>query len=139
VDELVLRHRAAACPVARLATVRPDGRPHVVAVTFDLDGHSIVTAVDHKPKRTARLQRLRNLEANPAASVLVDHYDDDWGALWWLRGDGAAAVHVDGPRHQAAVARLVAKYGPYRDRPPRGPVIEVTVARWVGWSAESAG
>lgn len=129
-----LRQRVAAARVARLATLRPDGTPHVVPVTFALDGWAIVTAVDHKPKGTTALQRLRNIEATPAVSVLVDHYDDDWTQLWWVRADGTARV-VDVPDAPTAVELLVAKYAPYRDQPPQGPVIVVTVDRWAAWAA----
>lgn len=128
-----LRTRVARARVARLATVRPDGTPHVVAITFALDGDTVVTAVDHKPKTTTGLQRLRNIEAHPVASVIVDHYEEDWSRLWWVRGDGPAQVVKDGPAHQAAVEHLVEKYAPYRDRPPQGPVIVVTVRRWAWW------
>ena len=121
--------------VARLATVRPDGRPHVVPVTFVFDGTTIVTAIDHKPKTTTSLQRLRNIEANPVASVLVDHYDDDWSRLWWLRADGSVRVVPDGAAWREAIERLTAKYSPYREDPPDGPVIVVTVDRWSSWSA----
>ncbi len=130
-----LRRRVTQAPVARLATVRPDGRPHVVPITFALDGETIVTAIDHKPKTTTSLQRLRNIDAHPVASVVVDHYDEDWSRLWWVRGDGAARIVPDGPGRERAVERLVDKYLPYRDRPPEGPVIAVTVERWASWSA----
>lgn len=125
----------AAAGVARLASVRPDGRPHVVPVTFVLDGDTLATAVDHKPKSTAALQRLRNIEARPDVSVLVDHYEDDWSRLWWVRGDGRAVVLRGGDRARALVDRLVEKYPAYRARRPAGPVIAVTVDRWVTWSA----
>jgi PPOX class probable F420-dependent enzyme len=130
------RRRVDEARVARLATVRPDGRPHVVAVTFAFDGTTIVTAIDHKPKTTTSLQRSRNIQANPVASVLVDNYDDDWSQLWWLRGDGSARLAADGPRRQQAIDRLAAKYAQYRHDPPDGPVIVVTVERWSSWSAK---
>ncbi len=130
----VLRERVAGARVARLATVRPDGSPHVVPITFALVGDSIVSAVDHKPKKTTSLQRLRNIEAHPAVSVLVDHYQDDWSLLWWVRADGSADALDHGPVREQAIESLAAKYEPYRDRPPRGPVIVVNVARWSSWS-----
>ena len=80
--------RFAAAPVAHLATVTPDGRPHVVPIVFALDSEVLYTAVDGKPKSPARLQRLANIEANPKVSILVDHYADDWSQLWWVRADG---------------------------------------------------
>ncbi|HEV7536536.1 MAG TPA: TIGR03668 family PPOX class F420-dependent oxidoreductase, partial [Acidimicrobiia bacterium] len=105
---------AAAAPVARLATVGPDGRPHLVPCCFAVDGDVAYSIVDHKPKRSAALRRLDNIAANPAVCLLVDHYEDDWTALWWVRFDGHARVVVDGPEHAAAVAVLCAKYPQYR-------------------------
>ena len=129
-----VRERFAAARVARLATVAPDGSPHVVpvvfAVVFAADGDSILTAVDDKPKSTTRLQRLANIAENPRVSLLADDYAEDWSQLWWARADGTARVHGT-----YDLAPLVARYDAYRDRPPTGPVIVVSVARWSGWSA----
>jgi len=133
--ELHLRPRVTQARVARLATVLPDGGPHIVPITFAVDGDTIVTAVDHKPKTTTSLQRLKNIEANPVASVLVDHYEDDWSRLWWVRGDGDARIVFDGHDHALAVSLLAAKYEPYRDRLLQGPVIAITVTRWSSWSS----
>lgn len=129
------RRRVSAARVARLATVRPDGRPHVVPITFALVGDTVVTAIDHKPKTTTtKLQRLANIAANPAVSVLVDHYDDDWTALWWVRGDGRAEVSpAGGPAVAPLIRALVEKYRPYADHPPEGPVIVVEIERWSSW------
>ena len=74
----------AAAPVARLATVGPDGCPHLVPVVFAVDGDVVYTAVDGKPKVSLRLRRLANIAARPQVSLLVDHYDDDWSRLWWV-------------------------------------------------------
>ncbi len=117
--------------VARLATVGTDGRPHVVPICFALEGDRLYTAVDDKPKRTRRLQRLANIEANPAVEVVIDHYEDDWSRLWWVRLRGTARIAED--RH--AVALLVAKYPQYRERPPAGPVIAVTIEERTEWTA----
>ena len=91
----------------------------------------LYTAVDEKPKRTRALQRLRNVEANPLVEVLVDHYDEDWTRLWWVRLRGTARV-VDDAR---ALELLAAKYPQYAERPPVGPVIAVTVEERVEWTA----
>ena len=91
-DDAELRRRFASSPVARLATARPDGQPHVVPVVFALVGDTIYTAVDAKPKSTLRLQRLVNLQSDPRCALLVDRYDDDWSQLWWVRADGVASV-----------------------------------------------
>jgi PPOX class probable F420-dependent enzyme len=120
----------AAARVARLATVRPDGSPHVVPVTFAVDSGDIVTAVDHKPKRSRRLQRLVNIEANPAVSLLADHWDEDWSRLWWVRVDGTATTAED---DVAAVDALVAKYPQYREALPDGPAIRIRVTSISSW------
>jgi PPOX class probable F420-dependent enzyme len=127
------RARLGEAPVARLATVSPAGRPHVVPICFALDGDTIVTAIDHKPKRTTALARLRNIEGNPAVAVLADHYDEaDWAQLWWVRADGIATVVESSPR---AIELLAARYEQYRETPPGGPAIEIAVHRWSGWAA----
>jgi PPOX class probable F420-dependent enzyme len=119
--------------VARLATHNPSGAIDLVPITFALVGDRIVTAVDHKPKRTSQLQRLENIRHNPDVTVLVDHYSDDWSTLWWVRLRGRAEVLESAGR--TAVAPLVAKYAQYRERPPAGPVIVVHVADATAWSA----
>ena len=133
-DEPELRRRFASSPVARLATVRPDGRPHLVPVVFALSGEVIFTAVDAKPKRTTRLQRLVNLESDPRCSLLVDHYADDWSQLWWVRADGEAVV-VDSGTAGRGRSALAARHPQYREAAPTGPLIAVQVTRWTGWSA----
>jgi PPOX class probable F420-dependent enzyme len=133
------RRRFALEPVARLATIRTDGRPHLVPIVFALDGETIYSAIDAKPKASNELARLRHIEANPAVSVLVDVYDNDWTRLWWVRADGVATVVVDGPSREAAVRALRAKYDQYADpNVALGASIVVTVERWVGWAAGPA-
>ncbi len=117
--------------VARLATVDASGRPHVVPICFAIEGDTLYTAIDEKPKRTRRLQRLANIEANPIVEVLIDHYEEDWSRLWWVRLRGTARIAED--RH--AVELLVAKYAQYREHPPAGPVIAVTIEKRSEWTA----
>jgi PPOX class probable F420-dependent enzyme len=127
------RSRLAAARVARLATADERGRPHIVPVTLDVDDDSVVIVVDAKPKRTTDLRRLRNIRANPYVSLLADHYEDDWAALWWVRADGSAlVVEAEGER-VAPVRRLQARYPQYREMVPTGPVIAITVIAWSGW------
>ena len=116
--------------VARLATVGPDGRPHVVPICFVVDGDTLYTAVDEKPKTTRRLQRLRDIEANPDVCVLIDHYEEDWSRLWWVRLRGTARVTE---LHERALELLQAKYEQYREAPPAGPLIEVAIDHRVDW------
>jgi len=133
------RRRFASAPVARLATIGTAGAPHLVPITFaTLGADTIVSAVDHKPKRTLALARLRNIQSDPRVCLLVDHYSDDWSELWWVRADGAAAVHtpeLEPALCEVALSALTERYPAYRERRPAGPVVVVTVERWSGWSA----
>ena len=116
--------------VARLATVGQDGRPHVVPICFVLEGDTLYTAVDEKPKRTRALRRLRNIEQNPWVEVVIDHYEEDWTNLWWVRLRGRARIVEDA----RALALLAEKYPQYRETPPRGPVIAVTIDERTEWA-----
>ena len=131
--------RFAAAPVATLATVGADGVPHVVPVVFAVraigESTTIYTAVDAKPKSTYRLRRLSNIAANPRVSLLVEHYDEDWTQLWWVRADGVAAVHDSGEQVTAGYAALRAEYPQYQRTALDGPVIAVTVTNWSSWHA----
>ena len=139
-----MRRRLADARVAHLATVTADGRPHVVPCCFALatgghggageGGDSVVMAVDAKPKSTLALRRLANIGANPATSLLVDHYAEDWSTLWWVRVDGTGRVVDRGPERERALALLAAKYEQYRRQPPPGPAVVVEVTRWSGWA-----
>jgi len=126
-------------PVAMLATVGPDGAPHLVPVVFavntDREQPVVYTAVDAKRKSTKRLQRLTNIEANPRVSMLVDNYDEDWTQLWWVRADGVAEIHHSGDEMASGYALLRRKYVQYQRLALDGPVITVTVTRWSAWQA----
>jgi PPOX class probable F420-dependent enzyme len=127
------RERFASARCVRLATADAAGKPHIVPLVFALDGDTIYSAVDPKPKRTTDLKRLRNVAANPQVSLLADHYvDDDWDVLWWARADGTGRVLEQSER---ARELLRERYAQYADAPPEGPVLEVTVERWSGWAA----
>ena len=112
------RARFEAGRVAHMATVRPDGRPHLVPIVFTTDGDTIYSAVDEKPKRSPELQRLENIRLNHNVTLMVDHYEDDWDAVWWTRADGTASVVEEGPerdrarelltRHREALTQLTA-------------------------------
>ena len=134
-DPAEARALFASAPVARLATVRPDGSPHIVPVCFAFSGETIYTAVDHKPKATAALARLRHIAAEPRVALLADRYEDDWSQLWWVRVDGDAFVAESGEERDAALTALAAAYPQYADRPPEGPAIAVRPHRFSGWRA----
>lgn len=130
-----MRRRISTAMVAHLATVGRDGRPHVVPITFAPSDEALYFAIDFKPKKTADLQRLRNIEANPAVSVLVDHYEDDWNKLWWVRVDGSARIVIDGADFERAIALLTERYAQYRSAQPVGPAVAIAIERMTGWSA----
>ena len=134
-DRETMRRLVSPAPVARLATVRRDGHPHVVPVCFVITEDVVYSAVDGKPKRHRHLQRLSNVRATGTASLLVDEYDDDWSRLWWVRLDGRARLVDNTAEAERAIHALSDKYPQYRDQPPSGPVLAIDVQRWVGWSA----
>ncbi|UMB69349.1 TIGR03668 family PPOX class F420-dependent oxidoreductase [Mycobacterium paraterrae] len=125
--------RFARSPVARLATAGPDGRPHLVPVVFAVHAQVVYTAVDAKPKTTQRLRRLTNIERNPRVSLLVDHYDEDWTQLWWVRVDGHATIHHDDETSHLARDLLRAKYAQYQSVSLSGTVIAIVIDRWSSW------
>ncbi len=131
-DEQALR-RISEARVGTLATLNPDGSPHLVPFVFAVEDGRIVSAVDHKPKLSRRLARLSNIEADPRVSVLVHHYHDDWGRLWWCRASGTATIATEPA--VALRSALVIKYPQYAETPPAGPWIVIDIERIRSWSA----
>ncbi|HEY4889556.1 MAG TPA: TIGR03668 family PPOX class F420-dependent oxidoreductase [Candidatus Dormibacteraeota bacterium] len=117
--------------VARLATLSDEGRPHIVPIVFAMDGDILYFAVDAKPKATTNLKRLKNIAANPAVSVLADHYEDDWSKLWWVRADGTARIVTDDAEARHATELLAARYAQFRRA---GSVVAMRIDRVTGWS-----
>ena len=128
-------------PVARLATLAPDGRPELVPVVFAESAGALWSPVDGKPKRGGELSRVRNIRADGRVCLLLDHYGDDWTTLWWLRVEGRADVVAAGEAEaRAAADALRAKYPQYASRAvalfsgaPR--LIRISVERRFGWRA----
>jgi PPOX class probable F420-dependent enzyme len=136
VDLDYMRGLVARARVARLATIDPDGAPNLVPCVFALDGDTLHMVVDQKPKRTTALARLRNLERDPRATVLVDRYDESWQRLWWVRMRGRARVVREGPGLERALALVREKYEQYAETPIEEIAILIDVDDWRGWSAE---
>ncbi len=130
-----MRRRIEGVMVARLATLGRDGRPHIVPITFAPTEQVLYFAVDQKPKKSADLQRLRNIEANPGVSVLIDHYEEDWARLWWVRVDGRARIIREGGELEMVITLLSRRYGQYRSARPAGPAVAIEIERMTGWSA----
>jgi PPOX class probable F420-dependent enzyme len=143
-DRASMRRLVEAARVARLATVDAEGRPHLVPVCFVLTGGSdsggdrVYLAVDHKPKRGTDLRRTANLRATGRACLLVDHYDEDWSLLWWVRLDGHGGPLDDPAEAERALDALAAKYPQYRADRPAGPVLRIEIESYRGWSATEA-
>lgn len=129
-----MRRRLQEARVARLATVDAEGRPHLVPIAFAHEDENLYFAVDDKPKRRRDLKRLRNIAGNPRVSVLVDHYEDDWARLWWVRLDGVANVLDHDAEAQRAIDLLVRKYAQYARTRPQGPVVVIKIEHMTGWS-----
>ena len=133
VDRATARRRLADARVGRLTTVTADQRPHIVPCCFVLHRQTVLSAVDAKPKSTLFLRRLQNLLNNRNASLLVDHYSEDWTTLWWVHVDGTGRVIHEGDAYERALTLLAGKYEVYQsDRPP-GPVIALDIERWSTW------
>jgi PPOX class probable F420-dependent enzyme len=120
--------------VGRLAFADADGHPRVLPVTYALAEGAAWSAIDAKPKRTAEPARVRWLRRDPRAALVVDRYSDDWEELAWVQLLGAVEVLAlaDGP---AGLAALTDKYPQYRDRPPPGPLLRVSIERALHWRA----
>jgi PPOX class probable F420-dependent enzyme len=130
-------------PIARLATIGPDGFPHLVPIVFARVGDRLWSAIDGKPKGAGEPARVRNLRARPRASLLLDDYVPEWRALWWVRASVVGHV-VDGRRGHAdvdaAIAALTAKYPQYARVPVvRDPPILLAfdVQRIRSWCASA--
>lgn len=120
--------------VGRLATNGPGGRPHLVPVCYALTAGEVVVAVDEKPKRPGRLARLRNIDRDARATLLVDRYDDAWEDLAWVRLDCDARVVERGGDRPAALAALRARYPRYWPMALEVlPLIVLRPIRVAGW------
>ena len=112
--------RFAAERVASLATLSAAG-PRLVPVTFAWHDGAAVWAVDRvKPKRPGPLRRERDLAADPRVAMLVDHYEEDWTALWWVELQGTAAT-LAGRGRRGRPRRPGQPVPPLPERPPAGP------------------
>jgi len=120
--------------LGHLATADRVGEPHVVPVCFVYLAGCFYIPIDEKPKRTLRLKRLRNIEVNPRAALLLDEYSEDWSQLGWLLVRGRATISEVGAEHAAVLAALRAKYPQYREMALQGrPLIQVWPEKVSAW------
>jgi len=120
-----------------LCTVHPARGVDAVPVVFAVDEDDFVgVPVDRvKPKSSSRLQRERNLETDPRATLLVEHWDrDDWSRLWWVRAELHRIADAPPDRVAALAARLAARYPQYQDQPFRR-ILVLRIVGLTGWAA----
>jgi hypothetical protein len=120
-----------------LCTVHPERGVDAVPVTYavDDDGYVGVPVDRVKPKSSSRLQRERNLEADPRAALLVEHWDrGDWSRLWWVRAELRWLDDAADARTADLAARLARAYPQYRDQ-PFTRVLVLRVVGVTGWAA----
>lgn len=131
------RARLAAHDHGVLCTVHAERGVDAVPVVYvaDEDGYVGVPVDRVKPKSSSRLQRERNLEADPRAALLVEHWDrGDWSRLWWVRAQ-LQWQGDDEPTRAADLAdRLAQAYPQYRDQ-PFDRVLVLRVVEVTGWAA----
>ena len=132
-DESDARARLAAHDHGVLCTVHAARGVDAVPVVYAVDGDRVGIPVDLvKPKASTRLQRERNLEADPRATLLIDHWEDDWSRLWWVRAE--LRFQAAAGREAALAARLAERYAQYRDR-PFARVLVLRIVAVTGWAA----
>lgn len=131
-EQFIREHR-----VARLATADGDGRPSVIPICYAFDGETIYSPIDEKPKSVAarRLKRVRNIEANPHVSLVIDDYSDDWSKLVYVQVRGLADVMPPGHvEHARAVELLREKYPQYLAMAiEQRPIIKITATQIKRW------
>ena len=121
-----------------LCTVHPERGVDAVPVVYVMDEVGFVgVPVDRvKPKSSSRLQRERNLDADPRAALLVEHWDhEDWSRLWWVRAELRWQGDPPAVRVEDLAARLARAYPQYDDQ-PFTRVLAFRVVGLGGWAAE---
>lgn len=94
-----------------LTTIDPQGHPHTVPVCYVLREDEIITPIDAKPKSGRSLGRRRNVELNPAATFMVDRWDEEWSRLGWVMARGRARLEPMGD----VGSMLAERYPQYAD------------------------
>ncbi|HNP58252.1 MAG TPA: pyridoxamine 5'-phosphate oxidase family protein [Gordonia sp. (in: high G+C Gram-positive bacteria)] len=129
--------RLAASDHGVLATVHPRRGVDAVPVVYAVDDGHVGIPVDRvKPKESTRLQRERNLEADPRATLLVDHWDPvDWAQLWWVRTE---LRRVDSAERAGRLGELLEERYPQYTGQPFEKVLVLRIERVTGWQASES-
>lgn len=133
-DDAQAWDRLAAHDHAVLATVHPRRGVDAVPVVYAVDDDYVGIPIDRvKPKAATRLQRERNLEADPRATLLIDHWDPvDWSRLWWVRAELRWIGDAPTGRSTRFAQLLAQRYPQYEDQ-PFARVLVLRVDRVTGW------
>jgi PPOX class probable F420-dependent enzyme len=124
------RHFMGIQRVARIATVDPNGTPHVVPVCFALEENTLYVASDYGSRK------IRNLRANEKISVIVDEYEEDWKKLKGVYLTGVAEIVEPGPEFSKARSLLKEKYPQYTSLPIKEgetAIIKILPRKAVSW------
>jgi pyridoxamine 5'-phosphate oxidase-like protein len=129
------RRRAAAADHGVLATLHPTRGVDTVPAAFVVDGDLVAIPIDRvKPKASSDLQRGRNLDADPRASLLCEHWDAvDWSRLWWVR-ISLRRSHERAEVRAGLEAALRLRYPQYEDK-PFAAILTFGIVEISGWSA----
>ncbi len=119
-----------------LSTVHVDRGVDAVPVVYAIEAGLIGVPIDRvKPKSSSRLRRQQNLEADPRASLLIEHWDrHDWSRLWWVRAELRYEGQAENELASVFAGRLAEAFDQYRDR----PFTDILVLRILGVSGWSA-
>jgi nitroimidazol reductase NimA-like FMN-containing flavoprotein (pyridoxamine 5'-phosphate oxidase superfamily) len=117
--------------VARLATVGSGGTPHNVPVCPLVDGGKFYFASETNGRK------VKNLRANPRATIVFDVYRDSWKGLRGLMLVCAARI-VDGSEFKRIRRKLYKQYPKYESAAPIEPadsvIVELTPRSKFGWA-----
>jgi len=132
------RTRLAADDHGILCTVHAERGVDAVPVAYVVEDGYVGVPVDRvKPKTSSRLQRERNLEADPRATLLAEHWDRaDWSRLWWVRAELRWQRDANADRAAALAARLARRYPQYRDQ-PFDRILVLQIVGVTGWAASA--
>jgi len=107
--------RAMAADHGVLATQDRVHGASLVPACYAIDGDRLAIPIDSvKPKGSTALGRVRNLERDPRAALLIEHWDPvDWSRLWWVQ---VLLVRSEEPAERVAALErgLRERYAQYR-------------------------